>query len=241
MATRRSTSWGKHLGRRVMETLIQCLMHVTARTCRWEFIDCQAAEKALFENDRGVILITPHENVISVLTLALAGWPFKGKVIISNHQTVDWVYKIVEKLGIGLIIVDKNDPTQNVNEQVKETLAKGDTVIITPDGPLGPPHKFDPGVWLLARRHRAEVVFLNGFWTRQARVKTWDRQKIPLPFTHLYIVGIDPFVPGKEFAGVRHEAIVDGSADPEHPAVKVPALMLDKVQRAEKAMIGTIR
>ena len=118
-----------------METLIQWLMHVTARTCRWEFIDCHAAEKALFDNDQGVILITPHENVISVLTLALAGWPFKGKVIISNHQTVDWVYKIVEKLGIGLIIVDKNDPSQNVNEQVKETLAKGDTVIITPDGP----------------------------------------------------------------------------------------------------------
>ena len=125
MATRRSRSWSKHLARRVMETLIQWLMHVTARTCRWEFIDCHAAEKALFDNDQGVILITPHENVISVLTLALAGWPFKGKVIISNHQTVDWVYKIVEKLGIGLIIVDKNDPSQNVNEQVKETLAKG--------------------------------------------------------------------------------------------------------------------
>ena len=169
MATRRSRNWGKHLARRVMETLIQWLMHVTARTCRWEFIDCHAAEKALFDNDQGVILITPHENVISVLTLALAGWPFKGKVIISNHQTVDWVYKIVEKLGIGLIIVDKNDPSQNVNEQVKETLAKGDTVIITPDGPLGPPHKFDPGVWLLARRHRAEVVFLNGFWTRRGK------------------------------------------------------------------------
>jgi len=230
--------WLKHTLRRTMEALIRALVHWTARTCRWEFVDCELAEKALFDGDEGVILVTPHENVISMLALGLAGWPFKGKVVISNHRTVDWIYRLTEKLGIDLIIVDKNNPSQNVNEAVKETLAKGETVLITPDGPLGPPHIFDPGVWLLARRHKARVVFLNGIWTRQFRVNTWDHHKIPLPFTKGYILGIDPFVPGKEFAGVRHEDIMNGSADPNHPAVKVPADMLAKVKQAEREILG---
>ena len=225
----------------MLEWFINALLHWTARTCRWEFVDCELAEKALFDGDEGVILVTPHENVISMLALGLAGWPFKGKVVISNHRTVAWVYKIAQKLGIGLIIVDKNNPTQNINEAVRETLAKGETILITPDGPMGPPHIFDPGVWFLARRHKAKVVFLNGVWTRQFRVNTWDRQKIPLPFSRAYIFGIDPFVPGKEFAGVRREDIINGSADPQHPAARVPAEMLAKVEQAEKEIIGRLR
>jgi hypothetical protein len=58
----------------------------------------------------------------------------------------------------------------------------GGAMIVTPDGPRGPPEQMPQGTVMLART-RGTPVILMGIAARPAlRLKSWDRTLIPLPF-----------------------------------------------------------
>jgi len=63
-------------------------------------------------------------------------------------------------------------------------LLKGNTsVAITPDGPLGPPEKIQSGVILLAKYAGVPIIPWHYEPLRQWRLNSWDKHKIPKPFS----------------------------------------------------------
>ena len=63
---------------------------------------------------------------------------------------------------------------------------------MTPDGPRGPLYKVKPGIAMAAKEAQATIIPLtwdaDHFW----ELKTWDKLKLPKPFTCIRVVLGDP-------------------------------------------------
>ncbi|MDA0839991.1 MAG: lysophospholipid acyltransferase family protein [Planctomycetota bacterium] len=62
-------------------------------------------------------------------------------------------------------------------------LEEGTDIIITPDGPKGPAMKAKMGAIHLAKLSGAKIVSCNWSCSRFKELKSWDRLRIPMPFS----------------------------------------------------------
>jgi len=65
-------------------------------------------------------------------------------------------------------------------------------LIVTPDGPKGPPERIKPGVITLGAMTGRPIVPLGFAVSRFARLPTWDGTLIPLPFARMILAYGEP-------------------------------------------------
>lgn len=84
-------------------------------------------------------------------------------------------------------------------------LRQGKSIGFTPDGPLGPRHRAQPGVVHLASHSGAKIVPLGVAVSKQWSLPTWDRHCIPKPFAkaHLHAGETLAVPPGLDRDGVE--------------------------------------
>ena len=66
-------------------------------------------------------------------------------------------------------------------------LEEGSDIIITPDGPRGPCYTLSPGLIFLAQKTGAPVSRIDVEYSRYWELKSWDRFRIPKPFSRVTI------------------------------------------------------
>lgn len=64
---------------------------------------------------------------------------------------------------------------------------EGFHLVVTPDGPKGPPERLKPGVVMLGALTGRPIVPLGFALSRFARLSTWDGTLVPLPFGRLVL------------------------------------------------------
>jgi lysophospholipid acyltransferase (LPLAT)-like uncharacterized protein len=82
----------------------------------------------------------------------------------------------------------KSDPKANKGGtaaflEMMRWLKKGGHIAVTPDGPRGPARVMTEGTLKLAQAGGVPLVFFTAAVKNQKRLKTWDKQIIPFPFT----------------------------------------------------------
>ncbi len=82
------------------------------------------------------------------------------------------------------------------------SLARGQPVAMTPDGPRGPRREMKPGIVRLAQRTGARIVPLHARATASWRLGSWDRLVVPRPFSRVQIHCGSPFDVGPGSAGL---------------------------------------
>jgi lysophospholipid acyltransferase (LPLAT)-like uncharacterized protein len=75
-----------------------------------------------------------------------------------------------------------------------DQLAAGSHVVITPDGPRGPPRVAAPGVAQLAAMAGVRVLPCAAQTTRKRVLRTWDQMVLPLPWGRGVIVCAPPIM-----------------------------------------------
>ena len=85
-------------------------------------------------------------------------------------------------------------------KQLIKLLEQKTSVAITPDGPLGPPEKIQSGVVLLAKYSGVPIITWHYEADSQWRLKSWDRHKIPKPFTVVVESYGEPFLVPKDLS-----------------------------------------
>ena len=83
-------------------------------------------------------------------------------------------------------------------KQLIKLLKDKTSVAITPDGPLGPPEKIQSGVVLLAKYSGVPIIPWHYEAKHLWKLKSWDRHKIPKPFTTIVESFGEPFHVPKE-------------------------------------------
>ena len=84
-----------------------------------------------------------------------------------------------------------------------------DSIVITPDGPQGPYHRFKRGAFLAADQLALPLILLEIEYSRSKKLRSWDRFEVPLPFSAIRITATKielagfPETPDQQYAWIN--------------------------------------
>jgi len=114
-------------------------------------------------------------------------------VMVSQHHDGDIVARVIKPLGYRF----SRGSTSRGGARALLEMVDSDTfpggVVLTPDGPLGPPFSIAPGVFQLAARTQRPIVAVGFTTSRFHRFQSWDRMIAPLPFAKVVVAYGTPF------------------------------------------------
>jgi lysophospholipid acyltransferase (LPLAT)-like uncharacterized protein len=113
-------------------------------------------------------------------------------VLISEHRDGELIARTAESLGFRTVRGSTSRGASRALVGLARELEAGHDVAITPDGPRGPARSFAPGALIAAQRANAPVIAVAVAVESVWRLGTWDRFKIPKPFSRVRIAYSDP-------------------------------------------------
>lgn len=132
-------------------------------------------------------------------------WTHKGRgivVLVSRHRDGQLITRTIERLGFA---TSRGSSTRGGEEGVMDMLRRaeeGHLLAITPDGPRGPAESLKPGLVYLASRSGLPIVPVATAARSAWRLRSWDRFRVPRPFTRVVVAYGEPIAvpPGIEGA-----------------------------------------
>ena len=161
-------------------------------TCQWQveglshFIETASKKK--------VILMLWHNRLsITSFILSRSGSQFQYVAFVSNSRDGELIHALVNSYRKGKTI---KVPHQSRHEALRLLIRtiqnSSDVAVITPDGPRGPKYEVKPGIAFATLATKAEVVPMSWQASRYWQLKSWDRLKIPKPFSTIKVTFFTP-------------------------------------------------
>ncbi len=168
------------------------LMRIGAATLRRMDIGREHVDACLARGER-VIVAFWHGRLL-MMPFVYPGQP--TVILISQHRDGEYITRIAERLGFAVVRGSATRGGARAFKQLIRSLRDGRHVVITPDGPKGPPLRVKSGVIELARLSGMPILPVAfGAWPRTI-LKSWDRFLIPHPFGRAaYVWGEPIYVP----------------------------------------------
>lgn len=112
--------------------------------------------------------------------------------IISEHRDGEIIARIIEPLGFPSVRGSTTRGGVKVILNILTRLNNRYDLAITPDGPLGPRWKVQQGVIYIAQKTGLPIVPLANGSDRYWEFNSWDKFRIPKPFSRSMVIYGDP-------------------------------------------------
>ncbi|MEY2518246.1 MAG: hypothetical protein QOF24_5 [Verrucomicrobiota bacterium] len=160
------------------------LYRLWARTLRLKVEDPH--DVVSFVRKQPVIFAIWHNRLLMLPRVFDPSFPTRESYgLISASRDGDLVSILIERSGYGTIRGSSSRKGVIALRRLVETLAAGDNVLLTPDGPRGPVYQATQGIVFLAQKTGAPVVPIHMEYSSCWRLKSWDRFILPRPFAKL--------------------------------------------------------
>ena len=137
------------------------------------------------------IIAAAWHNRILALPIAYARHRKRGNrplvVLTSTSRDGGLLASVVGRFGIGAVRGSSSRRGAAAVLQLARELARDSDVIITPDGPRGPRYTLGPGIVFLAQKTGSPMVWVDVTYSRYWELRSWDRFRIPKPFSRVEI------------------------------------------------------
>lgn len=180
-------SFRNHLSIFLITTIGKSSIRLLLWTCRWdvEGLDhfCQVADK-----EKCILLFWHNRLAIAPFILTKLAPQLTYAAFVSNSRDGKLLSSIIHSFKCGrTITVPHHSRAQALHTLIRHIEKKNDVVIITPDGPRGPKYVMKPGAALAAVESGAHVIPLDWTASNYWVLNTWDRLRLPRPFSTLKI------------------------------------------------------
>ena len=124
-------------------------------------------------------------------------WRKRGIVVMSSKsRDAEYTSRVIRRFGFGAARGSSTRGAGRALAEMSECLACGIDVAFTIDGPRGPAYVAKAGAVTLARHTGHAILPFHIAARRFFEVSSWDRQRIPSPFSRaITIVGEPIYVP----------------------------------------------
>lgn len=170
--------------------LVSSLIYLIGMTCRAKLKGVEHIE-SLNSKDQKWIYSVWHGNTIMGLFF------LRGKNVVSmvsQSKDGEYISKVANSFGYELARGSSSKGGRTALIQMLKALRQGKNGILTPDGPRGPLHELKPGIISMASKSGLPLVpwnfESNNQWVFE---KSWDKHKLPKPFSTIYIHIGEPF------------------------------------------------
>ena len=150
------------------------------------FVKLASQEKCilmLWHNRLAIVAEVLHKHAPQFIYTAL----------ISNSRDGDPLAIMAHSYKSGKSIRVPHNARHKALKRVIESLKKShEVIVITPDGPRGPHYKVKPGTALAAKEASATIIPFTWSSDRFWELKTWDKMRLPKPFSSIKVVLGEP-------------------------------------------------
>ncbi|MGJ8676846.1 MAG: lysophospholipid acyltransferase family protein [Akkermansiaceae bacterium] len=173
-------------------------MRLVGMTLRYR-LDDPSGQRAKAETGEPMIWIFWHNALFAA---PLTKTRFSGRAPASALASASKDGAVIEAMitSFGVKTIRGSSSRRGVAALIalKKALKAGEHLFITPDGPRGPRYELQPGVVKLAQSSSAPVIAVRFSYSSCWRTNTWDRFRIPKPFSKITIHVEEPiYVPSK--------------------------------------------
>ncbi len=183
------TSWKKRMQNWLITRIIVVLIRVTGSTTRVQRLNHEVL-KSILEEYGSVIVATGHHNIYFSI------WLLRKEdltALISSSDDGEAIYDVFDHYGYQAVRGSSTRGGIPALKQLIKLLKDKTSVAITPDGPLGPPEKIQSGVIMLAKFSGVPIIPWHYEADHQWNLNSWDRHKIPKPFSKIIEAFGEPF------------------------------------------------
>jgi len=185
---RRHWTWRDRLFVGVVGWLIATVLRVVYATLRVRCIDPHDVIGAHARGER-VVWATWHDGIALLpLMVVRVSRTLRPRVALSWHRDAEIAAQAVRRFGVA---VTRGSAARGWVGAVRGLLAanaRGEDLVVVPDGPRGPRHEAKEGVVQLARATRLPVVAIGIAAAPVHRLHSWDRMQVPRPFARVALV-----------------------------------------------------
>lgn len=179
-------------------------MRVLLKTCQWNVKGLEAF-CAIAEKERCILMLWHNRLAMAPFILFRYAPQFIYAAFVSKSRDGELLSAVVHSYKAGRTIrVPHNSRHQALKELIQHLKEKKEVIIITPDGPRGPRYEMKPGIALAAKETQAHVIPLDWSCNRMWELKTWDKLRIPKPFSKITI----SFEPALQFTNDESTEII---------------------------------
>lgn len=181
--------------------LLGTYLRLILRTVRWRHENLACVEPVLADDARGAIALFWHGRIPLCLATAPQWWRKRTRCLISPSADGEFIAQALEMSGFPAIRASSAKPGDAAKARqavvaLRDAIAwvkGGGALVVTPDGPRGPPEIIAEGALQIARRS-GQPIYLMGIAARPAwQVRnTWDQVMFALPFGHGAVVWDGP-------------------------------------------------
>ncbi len=116
-------------------------------------------------------------------------WKYFGKyfplAVVSRSKDGEILSNLLKKWNYQLARGSSSEGGKEILDFISEK-AKEKLILITPDGPTGPYHKFKAGAVIAAQRSKSNLYICKVFIKKKIVFsKSWDNFEFPFPFTKI--------------------------------------------------------
>ena len=189
----------------ILAWLIQAVIRLLNSTYRYRFGGQPTRRDP--EGADPYLLAIWHQNLFAGI---LAQTGRRHVVIVSRSGDGDPVTQLCERLGH--VVARGSSASRGrdkggraAKEDMIKKLESGLPGALTVDGPRGPAHVVKPGIVEMARRTGVPIVPYLPLPRRYWSMKSWDRFRLPKPFTRIDVFYGDPIAVPSELTGAQFE------------------------------------
>jgi len=179
----------------IFANLVFLSLWIIKSTSKWDGINEEIIEKELTKRKSLIILIWHHQLMGSTFS-----WKFEPKLrpIATSHRDGQLSTLVQKKFGLDPLLRKKDNPTFLI-KNISKAVQNGDCIYITPDAPHGPSKKINTSIFKLCQKFNLNIAILSFHTNKYFRINSWDKLKIPLPFSKgIYLWG-NEIINSKEF------------------------------------------
>lgn len=176
-------TWQQVLKIRIISFVGWALIRVIGRTLRLQ-VEEPDRFRAIRDRKETLILAFWHNQIF------IATYVFREldiAVITSQHFDGEYIGRIINLFGYEAVRGSSTRGGVRALLDLKRRLVKGQMIGITCDGPKGPRYRAKPGPVFLSRKTGLPIVPFHlepeKFWA----LKSWDRFRIPKPFSRVVL------------------------------------------------------
>ena len=179
----------------IFANLVFLSLWIIKSTSNWNGVNEEIIEKELIKKKTLIVLIWHHQLMGSTFS-----WKFKPKLrpIATSHRDGQLSTLVQKKFGLDPLLRKKDNPTFLI-KNISKAVQNGDCIYITPDAPHGPPKKINTSIFKLCQKFDLNIAILSFHTNKYFRINSWDKLKIPLPFSKgIYLWG-NEIIHSKDF------------------------------------------
>lgn len=183
--------------------LVWCLVQFIGFTTRKTWINWHYVE-TLERQERQVIFCIWHNNLL-VFSHLLRHRALGS--LISRSSDGDRIAKVLSWLGFVPVRGSSSTGGSMALRDMIRHLRAGKNVIFTPDGPRGPRYVMQAGLVRLAAKTGHPIIPLCISAPKAWEAGSWDRMKLPKPFSRITVMAGAPLAISKESALLESEQL----------------------------------